>query len=66
MFYSIPEASLCDICENEDCGETCTIRADKQKAEDTRTSGANMQSSSLIQIIVALIIKYVMRLQAVY
>lgn len=61
MFYSIPEASLCDICENDDCGEACAIRADEQKAEDTHTSGGSILSSSFIQIVVVLISKNVMR-----
>lgn len=61
MFYSIPEASLCDICENEDCGESCKIRADKQKSNigeadnDFRiTSGSNISLANIEQIFIVL------------
>uniref|UniRef100_A0AAG5DEP7 CD109 antigen n=1 Tax=Anopheles atroparvus TaxID=41427 RepID=A0AAG5DEP7_ANOAO len=34
QFYEGPKASLCDICEGEDCGEACTIRSQKQRSSD--------------------------------
>lgn len=62
MFYSIPEASLCDICENEDCGESCKIRADKQKSSiddlydgfKDAVSGNGIVLSNIVHIFVAL------------
>ncbi|XP_058125769.1 thioester-containing protein 1 allele R1-like [Anopheles coustani] len=34
QFYEGPKASLCDICENEDCGQACSIRSQKQRSSD--------------------------------
>uniref|UniRef100_A0A182PLQ3 CD109 antigen n=1 Tax=Anopheles epiroticus TaxID=199890 RepID=A0A182PLQ3_9DIPT len=52
QFYDGPKASLCDICENEDCGEACSIRSQKQRSSDGPASrpppeSATMASSSL-------------------
>ncbi|XP_058061517.1 thioester-containing protein 1 allele R1-like isoform X2 [Anopheles bellator] len=32
QFYEGPKASLCDICEKEDCGDACSIRSQKQRS----------------------------------
>ncbi|XP_041780464.1 CD109 antigen-like isoform X10 [Anopheles merus] len=50
QFYDGPKASLCDICENEDCGEACSIRSQKQRSSDSPsrqpTVEGTMQSGS--------------------
>uniref|UniRef100_A0A1Y9H2W1 CD109 antigen n=1 Tax=Anopheles dirus TaxID=7168 RepID=A0A1Y9H2W1_9DIPT len=50
QFYEGPKASLCDICENEDCGEACSIRSQKQRSSDgpgrQPTVGEPMHASS--------------------
>lgn len=32
MFYNTEETSLCDICEGEDCNESCKIHAAEQRS----------------------------------
>ncbi|XP_049537269.1 CD109 antigen-like isoform X8 [Anopheles darlingi] len=32
QFYDGPKASLCDICENEDCSDACSIKSQKQRS----------------------------------
>ncbi|XP_065072649.1 thioester-containing protein 1 allele S3-like isoform X6 [Ochlerotatus camptorhynchus] len=32
QFYNGPVAGLCDICEDEDCGNSCAIRSQKQRS----------------------------------
>lgn len=32
QFYNGPKSTVCDICENEDCGESCSIRSQKQRS----------------------------------
>ena len=34
MFYEIPPATLCDICEGEDCNNACNVRAEKYQSLD--------------------------------
>lgn len=39
MFYQVEKASLCDICEGEECAEKCAPQAQKQQADkDTKES----------------------------
>ncbi|XP_055540110.1 thioester-containing protein 1 allele R1-like isoform X6 [Wyeomyia smithii] len=37
QFYDGPRSTLCDICENEDCGESCSIRSQKQRSPKEET-----------------------------
>ncbi|XP_052898513.1 thioester-containing protein 1 allele R1-like isoform X2 [Anopheles moucheti] len=50
QFYEGPKASMCDICEKEDCSEACTIRSQKQRSSDSPsrqpTNGGTEASSS--------------------
>lgn len=46
MFYKTQETTLCDICEGEDCGEMCKVRAEKQSSASA--SGDIIRSSSTI------------------
>ncbi|XP_035917630.1 CD109 antigen-like isoform X4 [Anopheles stephensi] len=52
QFYEGPKASLCDICENEDCSEACSIKSQKQRSSDspsrepTVDNGPTLSSSS--------------------
>lgn len=46
MFYKTQETTLCDICEGDDCGEMCKVRAEKQSSASA--SADNMNSSSSI------------------
>jgi CD109 antigen len=62
QFYKGPAATLCDICEGDDCGDDCTIRASEQKADVRETDdGKGGQSStfsslSFYSIIVAVVL----------
>jgi hypothetical protein len=42
QFYSAKTASLCDICDEDDCGETCKIKASKRVSE--RSEKTQVQS----------------------
>lgn len=44
MFYKTQETTLCDICEGDDCGEMCKVRAEKQSSASN--SGDIIRSSS--------------------
>ncbi|XP_055641122.1 thioester-containing protein 1 allele R1-like isoform X6 [Toxorhynchites rutilus septentrionalis] len=39
QFYEGPKSGLCDICEKEDCGDSCTIRSQKQRAARDEDGG---------------------------
>ncbi|XP_053673860.1 thioester-containing protein 1 allele R1-like [Anopheles nili] len=45
QFYEGPKASLCDICENEDCSEACSIRSQKQRSSDNPSQPADQQKA---------------------
>lgn len=34
QFYRVPESTLCDICEGDDCGESCQPKA-QELTQDT-------------------------------
>lgn len=38
QFYSAKTAGLCDICDEEDCGETCKVKAYKRVSERSEKS----------------------------
>ncbi|XP_062547432.1 thioester-containing protein 1 allele R1-like isoform X12 [Armigeres subalbatus] len=60
QFYSGPTAGLCDICENEDCGNSCSIKSQKQRAatdEAPGRSGAASVTLGLQLIVGALLFK---------
>lgn len=40
QFYDGPKSTVCDICENEDCGESCSIRSQKQRSPKDDGSNA--------------------------
>uniref|UniRef100_A0A6B2E4V8 CD109 antigen n=1 Tax=Phlebotomus kandelakii TaxID=1109342 RepID=A0A6B2E4V8_9DIPT len=60
MFYSANPASLCDICEGDDCGESCTPQAQQQMAENEPTSPLDKptarSSSSTVESLTFLIL----------
>lgn len=43
VFYSGPRATLCDICEEENCGSICTLEAeaDPQRASESKEKDGN-------------------------
>lgn len=45
MFYKTQETTLCDICEGEDCGEMCKVRAEKQSSAGAAADNASASSS---------------------
>ncbi|CAH1708831.1 unnamed protein product [Chironomus riparius] len=71
QFYSARPASLCDICEQEDCTEVCKIRASRRISNDTESGEfnrikdskghANQMSSPLIILFMIAITKYILR-----
>lgn len=38
MFYKVPNVSLCEICEADDCTEACLIQASKQRSSTSDTA----------------------------
>ncbi|CRK99836.1 CLUMA_CG013142, isoform B [Clunio marinus] len=38
QFYRAKKADLCDICEGDDCGETCRVQAEKRISERSQKS----------------------------
>ncbi|XP_058450670.1 thioester-containing protein 1 allele R1-like isoform X2 [Malaya genurostris] len=47
QFYDGPKSTLCDICENEDCGQSCTIKSQKQRSpKDESSVGVQPKSSA--------------------
>ncbi|XP_035781235.1 CD109 antigen-like isoform X2 [Anopheles albimanus] len=45
QFYDGPKASLCDICEQEDCSDACSIKSQKQRSpaeQNATTTWGNM------------------------
>ncbi|XP_049282260.1 CD109 antigen isoform X8 [Anopheles funestus] len=56
QFYDGPKATMCDICEMEDCGEACTIRSQKQRSSDSPNSslpdfgGVERSSSQTLRV----------------
>jgi hypothetical protein len=71
QFYSGRKASLCDICDQEDCTEVCKIRPSRQISNDTDPSSyekiknskghANQMSSPLMILFIVAITKYFLR-----
>ncbi|KXJ75385.1 hypothetical protein RP20_CCG011856 [Aedes albopictus] len=62
QFYNGPAAGLCDICENEDCGNSCSIKSQKQRSPKDESvpagkSGAVAVTLGLQLIVAALLVK---------
>ncbi|XP_058816280.1 thioester-containing protein 1 allele R1-like, partial [Topomyia yanbarensis] len=66
QFYDGPKSTLCDICENEDCGQSCTIKSQKQRSpKDAQygetvmvtSAGSSIHSIALSFIVVAVLVK---------
>lgn len=48
VFYGGKRATLCDICEGEDCGDICSKeRANKQIAEESKERGSKGLSNAI-------------------
>ena len=45
MFYEPKVATLCDICEGEDCGTTCSEKSSSQSNQVKQSSDATKQQS---------------------
>lgn len=56
IFYRGPRATLCDICEGEDCGDICEAAFRAQKSRDSEDDDDNDMSSSTLTRSVPLII----------
>lgn len=52
QFYDGPKSTVCDICENEDCGESCSIRSQKQRSpkEDSNSTAGGKAASGAANI----------------
>ena len=48
MFYEPRVATLCDICEGEDCGNTCTSRRDPRTGERLTDGSAEPGASAAL------------------
>ncbi|XP_038106495.1 CD109 antigen isoform X6 [Culex quinquefasciatus] len=46
QFYDGPKSTVCDICENEDCGESCSIRSQKQRSPKDDNGTADVRAVS--------------------
>lgn len=46
-FYKLPETTLCDICEGDDCGDSCTIRAEEQRALFVNRTASNFDGDRI-------------------
>lgn len=46
QFYKAKQADLCDICEGDDCGEACKIRAQKRISTRSEKSQAEEVASA--------------------
>uniref|UniRef100_A0A1S4J4I6 CD109 antigen n=1 Tax=Culex quinquefasciatus TaxID=7176 RepID=A0A1S4J4I6_CULQU len=46
QFYDGPKSTVCDICENEDCGESCSIRSQKQRSPKDDNGTADVKAVS--------------------
>ncbi|XP_021702203.1 CD109 antigen isoform X11 [Aedes aegypti] len=62
QFYNGPAAGLCDICENEDCGNSCSIKSQKQRSPKEEAtvmakSGAVGITIGLQLIVAALLVR---------
>nr|XP_029708913.1 CD109 antigen-like isoform X3 [Aedes albopictus] len=62
QFYNGPAAGLCDICENEDCGNSCSIKSQKQRSPKDESvpagkSGAVAVTLGLQLIVAALLVR---------
>uniref|UniRef100_A0A1Q3FP24 CD109 antigen n=1 Tax=Culex tarsalis TaxID=7177 RepID=A0A1Q3FP24_CULTA len=44
QFYDGPKSTVCDICENEDCGESCSIRSQKQRSPKDENGTADVKA----------------------
>ncbi|XP_050076546.1 CD109 antigen-like [Anopheles maculipalpis] len=49
QFYDGPKASLCDICENEDCSEACSIKSQKQRSSDSPSREPTVGDGPIVQ-----------------
>lgn len=56
IFYRGPRATLCDICEGEDCGDICEAAFRAQKSRDSEDDDDNDLSSNTLTKSVPLII----------
>lgn len=44
MFYKVPNVSLCEICEADDCNEACLIKASQQRSSSNETASTGRSS----------------------
>lgn len=62
IFYRGPRATLCDICEGEDCGDTCEAAFRAQKSlinsedDDNDKSTSTLTRSVLLILLTSLIL----------
>lgn len=56
MFYNTEQTSLCDICEGEDCHESCKIHASKQRSGDSSDDDIIRSTGSIAGVATVLLI----------
>lgn len=74
QFYSAKASTLCDICEEEDCGESCEVKASKRISErsenieakpkpaaDAKDASSQLSSPAIILALIA-ITKMILRI----
>lgn len=60
VFYRGPTATLCDICEGEDCGNICSVEAEARESRllDAASGKANSAMDLHLSVYAALIIPF--------
>lgn len=62
MFYEPRVATLCDICENEDCEKVCTSRPGKLgESGSDKGAAAHVRSDVFVQSVAVLFAVYALR-----
>ncbi|GLG95490.1 uncharacterized protein GBIM_02438 [Gryllus bimaculatus] len=61
MFYEPQKATLCDICEGEDCGDVCSSRPKPRNQDSTADGGSSELGKPLGCIISTIIFTFIVR-----
>lgn len=58
VFYQSPTATLCDICEGQDCENVCTTDPETQLGADTEGKGSGSVASPVQAVLYTILILY--------